>query len=72
VAVSECFCSSETYEVISSVRSEKIGSGRIFRNAVAFSKYWSLVESLSQGAGELGPLGVQIVIPLNIIEGAIK
>ena len=54
--LSEHFGSSEYYEFVLRVRSEKIQFRRIFKSLVAFSDRMRLVATLSQGAGELGPL----------------
>jgi len=57
VSVLECFGSSECYEIILDVWSEKFWFGGIFGSLVAFSIHLRLVVIFSQGAGELGPLG---------------
>jgi len=57
VVLSERFGSSEAYEVVLNVKSEKFPLGFIFGSLVAFSDRWKIIGILSQGAGELGPLG---------------
>jgi len=48
VTVSECFGSSQCYEVVLNVQSEKIWFECIFGSLVAFSEHWRMLAGMSR------------------------